>query len=543
VCNGATGSTGTTGGDGRTSLVSVTGENPGTACAAGGTRVRTGIDSNGNGVLDDAEVSASAAVCNGSAGVGLGWTALSAGPVQALANQGYVADSGSEIVLTLPANPATGDLVRVTGAGGGGWRVAQGSGQWVDTTPVGAQALQEGALGASLAALDPKTMATVNGAPVVTTAGQCLDVAGSASGRRLALAFSALLYIGGDDGASWINVSPGQPSAVWPGTHSNLSHSTVAVSADGRYLISASGGNRRLQFSGVELRAAISDNGGLTWRDTAHAAAWSAAAMSANGSRIVLAEAGVGQGVTSVPGRLWISSDHGLTWAASGPALKWRRVKMSADGLRIVAVAADIDLGQFSVHTSSDGGQTWTSRLEGGQPFWMDAGISADGQRMVAMATDNSITNPGALRISDDGGQTWRDGPGGALRSVAVSADGRTVAALEYLGTGSTQLQLSSDGGRTWGSKSANVPLAASGIASDPTRVWLNADGSVLYFCGPPASGAERIYRSTVPGWAPASTTGSAGSLAGGRHSAVDLQYTGNGRWLVVGHLGTLWVR
>lgn len=64
---GPAGATGATGGNGFDTLLATTTEPAGTNCAAGGTLVRVGLDSNRNGVLDAGEVNASQNryVCNG----------------------------------------------------------------------------------------------------------------------------------------------------------------------------------------------------------------------------------------------------------------------------------------------------------------------------------------------------------------------------------------------------------------------------------------------------------------------------------------------
>lgn len=59
ICNGDAGGTGGDGGngtDGKTVLADTQAEPPGANCPLGGTRVRTGLDSNNDGVLEDAEV-------------------------------------------------------------------------------------------------------------------------------------------------------------------------------------------------------------------------------------------------------------------------------------------------------------------------------------------------------------------------------------------------------------------------------------------------------------------------------------------------------
>ncbi|HYV48845.1 MAG TPA: collagen-like protein [Myxococcaceae bacterium] len=67
---GAQGAAGTAGANGLSSLTATAVESPSANCATGGTRVDYGVDTNGNGVLDAAEVNASLRryVCNGAQG-------------------------------------------------------------------------------------------------------------------------------------------------------------------------------------------------------------------------------------------------------------------------------------------------------------------------------------------------------------------------------------------------------------------------------------------------------------------------------------------
>jgi len=68
ICNGVAGANGTSGTNGLTTLVSVTIEPPGANCASGGKKVNSGLDANGNGVLDSAEITSSSYICNGVTG-------------------------------------------------------------------------------------------------------------------------------------------------------------------------------------------------------------------------------------------------------------------------------------------------------------------------------------------------------------------------------------------------------------------------------------------------------------------------------------------
>lgn len=62
VCNGSNGS------DGQTALISTSTEPAGVNCPAGGHQIKTGLDSNGDNVLDAAEVQSTSYICNGENG-------------------------------------------------------------------------------------------------------------------------------------------------------------------------------------------------------------------------------------------------------------------------------------------------------------------------------------------------------------------------------------------------------------------------------------------------------------------------------------------
>ena len=142
VCNGAGGAAGAAGAS--TLLVETSSEAPGANCAAGGQRIRAGYDSNGNGSLDPAEVASTGYVCSGAAGPGVTWVHVTGSSVQASANTGYLADNTAQVTVTLPTNPALGDLVQISGVGPGGWRLAQNAGQSVATGNLPGGSLRRG---------------------------------------------------------------------------------------------------------------------------------------------------------------------------------------------------------------------------------------------------------------------------------------------------------------------------------------------------------------------------------------------------------------
>src|SRR5262249_570553 len=70
VCDGQPGQTGTPGTPG--TLLTVTMEGPGANCSAGGLRIDAGLDGNANGALDPTEVTKTSYVCDGRPGGGGG---------------------------------------------------------------------------------------------------------------------------------------------------------------------------------------------------------------------------------------------------------------------------------------------------------------------------------------------------------------------------------------------------------------------------------------------------------------------------------------
>ncbi len=67
LCNGTNGNGGT-GGNGKNSLISFVTEGAGSNCTSGGYKVMSGVDTNGNNVLDDSEVQSTKYICNGDEG-------------------------------------------------------------------------------------------------------------------------------------------------------------------------------------------------------------------------------------------------------------------------------------------------------------------------------------------------------------------------------------------------------------------------------------------------------------------------------------------
>src|SRR5215831_11463906 len=60
---------------------------------------------------------------------GLSWQVVSGTSQQAQPNTGYLLTNDTQVTLTLPPSLNVGDVVRVSGSGAGGWKIAQNAGQ------------------------------------------------------------------------------------------------------------------------------------------------------------------------------------------------------------------------------------------------------------------------------------------------------------------------------------------------------------------------------------------------------------------------------
>lgn len=66
-----------------------------------------------------------------STGGGLSWTDVTGTAQDLAANNGYTANNGALVTLTLPATCAYGSVISVVGKGAGGWAIAQRAGQQI----------------------------------------------------------------------------------------------------------------------------------------------------------------------------------------------------------------------------------------------------------------------------------------------------------------------------------------------------------------------------------------------------------------------------
>lgn len=343
----------------------------------------------------------------------------------ATANFGYLATNDSTaVVITLPstANIRVGETIRVTGAGAGGWIVAQNSNQVIQVANLSdnvgfawrtndASRVWDAVASSSGGS---KLVAVVNGGQIYTSTNYGVNwtardgnrswssVASSADGSKLvACVNGGQIYTSTDSGASW---TPRDFPRPWSGVASSLDGVKLVAVVNG-----ASGAIYTSENSGVNWNAqgalpnftacAISGNGsnvvavvqgGQIYTSTnggfsgsyvarENNRAWACVASSGDGSRLV---AGVSSGF------LYVSPDFGTSWIPGNISANWTGVGCSADGSRMIAVA-----NGGGVYVSTDGGINWQQRpnLPAGVTIYNGATVSGDGSTMVAVANSNPI--------------------------------------------------------------------------------------------------------------------------------------------------------
>ncbi|MCX7048132.1 MAG: sialidase family protein [Candidatus Sumerlaeota bacterium] len=332
---------------------------------------------------------------------------------QAESNCDYVAaNTTATIVLSLPAAPAIGDLVRVSALEIGGWRLAQndaqkiliqglkipsyncpspkaGAGNWT-----GVVSSYDGARWA--ACTDGGIFLSSDSGITWTTAALiagCQSIASSADGSRLAVCGNGFVYVSGDAGSTWTlkTPPPALPARNW---------GAIACSANGNYW-------------GVYDKSGYiytSNNFGDTWTPRIGSERWSGLAVSADGAQWVVCQDG---------GVMQKSSNYGANWTYIASFKKWKSVASSADG-RVLAGAADND----HIYVSYDYGATWEAKES--VRAWTCIAMTPDGAKIAAA---NSAGAP-FICFSTDGGAHWQQAWGmSGLTCIAFSADGAQITA------------------------------------------------------------------------------------------------------------------
>ena len=341
----------------------------------------------------------------------VGWIPTNGTAIQAVIDTGYLLTNSQLVTVTLPASANPGDIVRISGAGASGWRVAQNAGQSIIGNFSG---FANSTWTMTLSANNWNCIASSSdGSRLAAVAG----LSGSASG----------IYTSINSGITWTPAS-GLLAAQWR---------SIASSADGSKLVAAINGG------------GVYTNSGASWTVTGSGSAnWISVASSANGSILYAAVSGGAVYTSSNSGGTWTAVTGGANWvsvvcsadgskfaaAASGggitasggsgaPSANWVSVTSSADGNRLAAA-----VGGGGIYTSSNGGASWTQQT--GAPAsanWTAIDSSSDGSKLAA------TVNGGVIYTSSNYGITWAqqtNAPATSWSSIASSADGTKLAAV-----------------------------------------------------------------------------------------------------------------
>jgi hypothetical protein len=409
----------------------------------------------------------------------VGWLTVSGTSQQAERDHGYLLTSSRLTTVTLPPNDGltNGDIVRVSGAGPGGWLVAQNAGQSI--------------LGQFLSSTNATWLL---GSPSASWVG----LASSADGLKMVATTtgSGGIYTSTDAGQTWNTSST---------TYSPLA---VASSSDGSKLVGVIPG------SGI----IYSVDSGVSWRvSDAPSRNWNAVAASADGSRMVAVV-----NDNSINGRIYTSADSGTNWVlqSSSDSGTWFAVASSANGSNLVAA-----IYGGRIYTSINAGSGWTMQSGSPSANWTALASSSDGTRLVGTVFG------GGIYTSSDAGVTWTptSAPNANWYAVASSGDGSRLVAVAYGGG----VYVSVNSGASWSQQT--VP------AQNWRAVACSADGSKMvagYTSTIPQGGI--YYWQAMPKFT-VSNTGTNGFIAGSQGSAVELQYIGSGQFMPVSSSGTIW--
>ncbi len=409
----------------------------------------------------------------------VGWIPVSVTATQAIRDAGYLLLNSNLTTITLPPTNTlfVGDIVRISGPGAGGWRVAQGQGEAMTgyfLSPTNAAWLQANAASAGWRA-----------------------VAASADGIKMVAS-----AIGG--GGIYVSADSGQ---TWSQANGTFSPTCLASSADGTKL-----------FGGIFGGGIVcSTNSGGSWflGSGAPTTNWNGIACSADGSKVVA--------VINL-GRIYTSYNTGITWSQqSNPPLQtWFSVACSANGSNMAAV-----IYGGKIYTSVNAGVTWVQQGNSATANWTGICSSYDGSKLAACSFNGNIYT------SLDSGANWTqqtNAPTTRWYSIDCSSDGGRIVACVNTNGG---IYVSANFGLNWTKQAvADQNWYSVSCSDDCTRVIAGYADTVstgaLYYWQPSA----QITTTTM---------GINGSVTGNRGSAVELQYIGDGIFMPIGGTGTFW--
>jgi hypothetical protein len=364
------------------------------------------------------------------------------------------ADNGAEqFVKSLPEQFDVGNVLRIAGAGAGGWKVTQTGRQEIKVESLIGKTWKTQSISSDFwavsASADGRVMAAVGGYGniyISTDSGASWtpyqvngedrwwrSVSVSPDGRKVVVGvWEGSIYVGTPDDGSW------KWTDMSPKTNETGDWFSIALSHDASTIVAGDWGRDIYIWT----------NG--KWTSGGLKQGWNAVAVSANGSKAVA----VGEDLVSGGGAFYVwdkNQNDGLwTIPASVPqgTYPWLSVACSLDCSKLVV--AEGRGGDIQTFTEGN----WV-RTTAGQQHWYSVDSSADATRLVAVAHN------GQIQFSVKGGDTWTaaEEPGTKIwYSVACSADcTKMVAVVER--------------GEIWTSIAGTTPGAQGYISGGPLDI------------------------------------------------------------------------
>ncbi len=344
----------------------------------------------------------------------VGWNVVSSNAVQAVIDHGYVLTSPQFTTVTMPVatNVSVGDIVRISGAGAGGWRAqantnqsflgnfssyrnspwfvsSVGGGQWYSlaSSADGTRMYAAGSLG-----VEASTDAGHNwGGAIPALAGSWNSVATSADGLTvLAAVPSKAVQISFDAGTTW-----GQIGSV-------LASNAVAVacSSDANKAIVSNNGITVYTNNPSSVWSSIGAGAG-TWNVVAYAGSGNNYAAGSTAGKIVTLIGGAvsptNKACTGIvisadgtklaacfnPGGIYTSTNGGASWTNSAaPWTTWNCLAASANCNQLFA-----GINNGVIYASGNFGANWTSISGVSNSVWSALAVSADASKLAAGAS------------------------------------------------------------------------------------------------------------------------------------------------------------
>lgn len=322
----------------------------------------------------------------------VGWITTNGQAVPAQRDHGYMLTSAGLATVTLPANAGltNGDIVRVSGAGAGGWLVKVNLGQSIAGNLAG--------------------YANCVFGPIATT-GDFSDVAASADGGRIFVVGNSFSGVQSASAPRWALVNAGALVG---------NYNSIACSANGRIVYAQ-------PTSGAILK---STNSGASWFSTGFGATGNFISCSADGSQLYTggyACSGNGTYLAKLSGAtIAISTNGGTNFPISvATPATFNCLAASGDCTKLIGGA-----NPGLLYASANQGATWTALTQTNQ-HWSGAWMSPDGSKLAVSVNASTLGgSDGSVSCS-----VVQMLPGTTSTNSVCGGQGGAVE-LQYLGNG-----------------------------------------------------------------------------------------------------------